>query len=105
MQSCGRPGGRRRCANAVSANARHGLDATVSDWRARRFILVDLDSDPERLSVPTGLATSGEPPSLVTPPIGCRLPPRCPMVMDVCRQASPPRSVGLLGALGALLAT
>ena len=55
-------------------------------------LLLSAAPDPERLSAPTGLAISGEPPSLVTPPSGCRFHPRCPMAMDVCRQASPPRT-------------
>lgn len=31
----------------------------------------------------------GEPPSLLRPPKGCRFNPRCPQVMDVCRQVEP----------------
>jgi oligopeptide/dipeptide ABC transporter ATP-binding protein len=33
----------------------------------------------------------GEPPNLAHPPQGCRFHPRCPMVMPVCSQTSPPR--------------
>ena len=32
----------------------------------------------------------GTPPSLLKPPSGCRFHPRCPYVMDVCRQEIPP---------------
>jgi peptide/nickel transport system ATP-binding protein len=32
----------------------------------------------------------GTPPSLLSPPSGCRFHPRCPYVMDVCRQEIPP---------------
>ncbi len=32
---------------------------------------------------------SGAPPSLANPPSGCRFHPRCPLAMDVCREASP----------------
>jgi len=32
----------------------------------------------------------GTPPSLLNPPGGCRFHPRCPYVMDVCRQEIPP---------------
>jgi len=32
----------------------------------------------------------GTPPSLLGPPSGCRFHPRCPYVMDVCRQEIPP---------------
>jgi len=37
---------------------------------------------------------TGEVPSLIAPPSGCRFHPRCPFVMDVCRREEPP----LLGA-------
>ncbi|BCU71025.1 ABC transporter ATP-binding protein [Stygiolobus caldivivus] len=33
---------------------------------------------------------SGEVPSLINPPKGCRFNPRCPYVMEVCRRAEPP---------------
>lgn len=32
----------------------------------------------------------GSPPNLANPPAGCRFHPRCPLVMDVCRQEEPP---------------
>ncbi|MBV8104789.1 MAG: ABC transporter ATP-binding protein [Hyphomicrobiales bacterium] len=32
---------------------------------------------------------SGAPPNLAAPPSGCRFHPRCPLTMDVCREASP----------------
>ena len=32
---------------------------------------------------------SGAPPNLAHPPSGCRFHPRCPLAMDVCREASP----------------
>ncbi|MEM0024037.1 MAG: ABC transporter ATP-binding protein [Thermofilaceae archaeon] len=32
----------------------------------------------------------GEPPSLISPPLGCRFHPRCPYVMDVCKREEPP---------------
>ncbi len=34
-------------------------------------------------------ALPGTPPSLADPPSGCRFHPRCPLAMDVCRQAHP----------------
>ena len=41
----------------------------------------------------------GEVPSLVNLPMGCRFNPRCPHVMDVCRQQEPPlRKVGEVDA-------
>ena len=35
---------------------------------------------------------TGEPPSLIVPPAGCRFNPRCPHAMDVCRRQVPPRT-------------
>jgi oligopeptide/dipeptide ABC transporter ATP-binding protein len=33
---------------------------------------------------------AGAPPDLTRPPSGCRFHPRCPLVMDICREESPP---------------
>jgi peptide/nickel transport system ATP-binding protein len=46
--------------------------------------LPKLDDKSERLSIP------GRPPALDSPPTGCRFHPRCPYVMEICRQESPP---------------
>ncbi len=43
-----------------------------------------LDTDVERLA-----QIPGQPPSLLSPPAGCRFNPRCPYVMDICRQKLP----------------
>jgi oligopeptide/dipeptide ABC transporter ATP-binding protein len=43
-----------------------------------------LDTDLERLA-----QIPGQPPSLLNPPAGCRFNPRCPYVMDICRQKLP----------------
>ncbi|HEY7148313.1 MAG TPA: ABC transporter ATP-binding protein [Gaiellaceae bacterium] len=43
-----------------------------------------LDSDAERLA-----QIPGQPPSLLHPPTGCRFHPRCPYVMEKCRQVDP----------------
>ncbi len=45
----------------------------------------NLDSDKRLLAT-----IPGSPPDLRTPPPGCRFHPRCPMAMDVCREAVPP---------------
>jgi peptide/nickel transport system ATP-binding protein len=37
------------------------------------------------------LGSRGSPPSLVTPPAGCRFHPRCPHAMAICADAAPPR--------------
>jgi peptide/nickel transport system ATP-binding protein len=44
-----------------------------------------LDIDLERL-----VQIPGQPPSLLRPPSGCRFHPRCPYVMDKCKQVDPP---------------
>src|SRR5436305_7107826 len=44
-----------------------------------------LDAETERL-----VQITGQPPSLLRPPPGCRLHPRCTYVMDVCKQTDPP---------------
>ena len=52
-------------------------------------LLLSAAPDPARESAPT-LRGRGAPPSLVTPPTGCRFHPRCPFAMDVCRREAPP---------------
>jgi len=44
-----------------------------------------LDADLDRL-----VQIQGQPPSLLNPPRGCRFNPRCPYVMDICRDDPPP---------------
>ena len=43
-----------------------------------------LDADLDRL-----VQIKGQPPSLLRPPKGCRFHPRCPYVMDICKQEEP----------------
>jgi peptide/nickel transport system ATP-binding protein len=43
-----------------------------------------LDADMERLT-----QIPGQPPSLLNPPRGCRFHPRCPYVMNVCKETEP----------------
>ena len=52
-------------------------------------LLLSAAPDPERPQPPS-LARSGAPPSLISPPSGCRFHPRCPHAMDICRRVSPP---------------
>jgi peptide/nickel transport system ATP-binding protein len=52
-------------------------------------LLLSAAPDPDA-GRPTRLGARGTPPSLVTPPAGCRFHPRCPFVMDVCRTEAPP---------------
>jgi peptide/nickel transport system ATP-binding protein len=46
-----------------------------------------LDVNVERL-----VQIGGQPPSLLNPPRGCRFHPRCPYVMEICREQDPPLS-------------
>ena len=52
-------------------------------------LLLSAAPDPHRTEPPV-LRGRGSPPSLVTPPSGCRFHPRCPFAMDVCSQETPP---------------
>lgn len=45
----------------------------------------DLWSEKEVKSIP------GNPPDLITPPRGCRFHPRCPYVMPICKESTPPK--------------
>jgi len=52
-------------------------------------LLLSAAPDPAREQAPV-LRGRGAPPSLVTPPSGCRFHPRCPFAMEVCRREAPP---------------
>ncbi|MET1160379.1 MAG: ABC transporter ATP-binding protein [Thermoprotei archaeon] len=56
---------------------------------AQHLIKVIPDPDPQNRFV-FKETLPGEPPSLVNPPPGCRLAPRCPHVMDICKTKEPP---------------
>jgi peptide/nickel transport system ATP-binding protein len=49
-----------------------------------------MGSMPSRAKEGRLVSIPGAPPSLLTPPAGCRFNPRCPYVMDVCRRDPPP---------------
>lgn len=51
-------------------------------------LLIASAPDPRRRERPP--TDRGQPPSLVSPPSGCRFHPRCPFVMEDCRQGSVP---------------
>jgi peptide/nickel transport system ATP-binding protein len=76
-----------------------GDSETVTQHPAHPYtrLLVDSAPDPDRITGSGhGLMREegvGEPPSLITPPAGCRFHPRCPFVMDRCRTDLPPRFV------------
>ena len=68
-----------------------GPATQITDSPAHPYtqLLLSAAPDPDRLTPPT-LRGRGAPPSLVTPPSGCRFHPRCPFAMEVCAQAAPP---------------
>jgi len=52
-------------------------------------LLLSAAPDPDR-ATPPDLNGRGSPPSLVTPPPGCRFHPRCPHAMAICAERLPP---------------
>ncbi|HET9138182.1 ABC transporter ATP-binding protein [Actinophytocola sp.] len=69
-----------------------GDSETVTQRAAHPYtrLLIDSAPDPDRVAAPTEEAT-GEPPSLIHPPAGCRFHPRCPHALAVCETEVPPR--------------
>jgi peptide/nickel transport system ATP-binding protein len=68
--------------------------AALTDNPAHPYtqLLLSAAPDPDRVE-PPNLAGSGAPPSLISPPSGCRFHPRCPHAMDVCSVRVPPSVV------------
>ncbi len=68
-----------------------GPAQTVTDQPEHPYtqLLLQAAPDPDRADPPV-LAARGAPPSLVTPPPGCRFHPRCPHAMAICGQTAPP---------------
>ena len=68
-----------------------GPATTVTDRPSHPYtqLLLAAAPDPDRPS-PAALAGRGAPPSLVSPPAGCRFRPRCPFAMPICAQQVPP---------------
>jgi len=62
----------------------------VTDQPAHPYtrLLLSAAPDPERAG-PPALQARGAPPSLVSPPAGCRFHPRCPHAMAVCAVSGP----------------
>lgn len=75
-----------------------GDSETVTQRPAHPYtrLLIESAPDPDRITgdaadAATADQTSGEPPSLIAPPSGCRFHPRCPHVMPKCETDLPPR--------------
>jgi peptide/nickel transport system ATP-binding protein len=73
-----------------------GDSETVTQAPAHPYtrLLIASAPDPDRLDgVEREVVemAGGEPPSLITPPAGCRFHPRCPHAMARCRTELPPR--------------
>jgi peptide/nickel transport system ATP-binding protein len=81
-----------------------GDSETITQSPAHPYtrLLIESAPDPDRIGGGTGPTRAesaefgdsddlGEPPSLISPPAGCRFHPRCPHVMDRCRTELPPR--------------
>jgi peptide/nickel transport system ATP-binding protein len=68
-----------------------GPSVSLTDAPAHPYtqLLLSAAPDPDRAEPPS-LAGSGSPPSLVTPPSGCRFHPRCPHAMAICADTAPP---------------
>jgi peptide/nickel transport system ATP-binding protein len=64
-------------------------DVTDSPQHPYTQLLLAAAPYPDRAAPPT-LQGRGAPPSLVSPPSGCRFHPRCPFAMDVCAHQAPP---------------
>jgi peptide/nickel transport system ATP-binding protein len=73
-----------------------GDSETVTQTPAHPYtrLLIDSAPDPDRLTGEAELIKdrgNGEPPSLISPPSGCRFHPRCPMAMPRCTTDLPVR--------------
>jgi peptide/nickel transport system ATP-binding protein len=53
-------------------------------------LLIASAPDPDQLTGRDESPAQGEPPSLITPPSGCRFHPRCPFAMERCLTTAPP---------------
>jgi peptide/nickel transport system ATP-binding protein len=53
-------------------------------------LLIASAPDPDELAERESRPAKGEPPSLISPPTGCRFHPRCPFAMERCATTQPP---------------
>jgi peptide/nickel transport system ATP-binding protein len=79
-----------------------GPSQSLTDSPAHPYtqLLLSAAPDPDRVEPPS-LQGRGSPPSLVSPPSGCRFHPRCPHAMAVCAQRTPPDAQVAAGHLSA----
>jgi peptide/nickel transport system ATP-binding protein len=54
-------------------------------------LLISSAPDPARRTGREEIKDMGQPPSLISPPEGCRFHPRCPLALPQCQTQSPPR--------------
>lgn len=54
-------------------------------------LLISSAPDPGRQIGSERVRDLGQPPSLISPPTGCRFHPRCPYAMEICSMQAPPR--------------
>jgi peptide/nickel transport system ATP-binding protein len=70
-----------------------GPSETVTSSPAHPYtrLLISSAPDPARRAGAARVRDMGQPPSLISPPSGCRFHPRCPLAMPECELEAPPR--------------
>ncbi len=70
-----------------------GPSETVTGKPAHPYtrLLISSAPDPARRTGRDSVQDKGQPPSLISPPAGCRFHPRCPLAMPKCSTQAPPR--------------
>jgi peptide/nickel transport system ATP-binding protein len=66
-------------------------DVTQNAKHPYTQLLLSSAPDPDRPADRKRIEAIGQPPSLITPPSGCRFHPRCPFAMEKCATTPPPR--------------